>query len=461
MPRLSLHAMICVACFATVPLTASAAAQSPAAATSAVSMPAPLALSAIPKTPAGDALREWLAAFNSADSTAVASFLSRYGAEVPPDAMMGFRRRTGGFDLLSIERSEPRRIEFYVREKNGVTTAMGDLELPTSGPRRLVGPRLQALGPNAPVTSLKIDAAQRARAVASAAALLDSFYVFPDVAKRMGDTARAHLARGDYDTYDSGPAFAARLTDDFTAVAHDKHLNVRYVARGLPAPPPETGTPRTPTADEIARDRREAEESNCSFEKVERLDGNVGYLRFDGFDDVELCAPTVAAAMTFLSGTRAMIIDLRQNGGGSPKMVALIASYLFDKRTHLNDLWTRQTNATEEFWTSDSVAGRRFGGTKPVFVLTAARTFSGAEEFTNNLKVLKRATIVGETTGGGAHPVRGRRIDDHFLIGVPFARAINPVTHTNWEGVGVEPDVKVPAGDALKTALRLVGDPRP
>jgi C-terminal processing protease CtpA/Prc len=163
--------------------------------------------------------------------------------------------------------------------------------------------------------------------------------------------------------------------------------------------------------------------------------------------------------MTFLAGTRALIIDLRENGGGSPAMVALVTSYLFDRRTHLNDLWTRATNKTEEFWTRDSVAGRRFGGEKPVYVLTSSNTFSGGEEFTNNLKVLKRATIVGETTGGGAHPVRSRRIDDHFFIGVPFARAINPITRTNWEGVGVEPDTKVPAAAALETALKLLGPP--
>jgi retinol-binding protein 3 len=312
-----------------------------------------------------------------------------------------------------------------------------------------------------PVTSLQIDAAARAMVVARSAALLDSFYVFPDVAKRMGDSARAHLARGDYDRYDSGLAFARRLTDDFSAVAHDKHLNVRFIARGLPPQRPETATPVAPTADEIARDRREAEEINCEFQKVERLEGNVGYLKFDGFMDADLCAPTVAAAMTFLAGTRALIVDLRQNGGGQPKMVALVSSYLFDKPTHLNDLWTRSTDKTEEFWTRDTVAGRRFGGEKPVFVLTSARTFSGAEEFSNNLKTLKRATIIGETTGGGAHPVRGRRIDDHFMIGVPFARAINPITHTNWEGTGVEPDVKVPASEALAAALKLVGPARP
>jgi hypothetical protein len=419
-----------------------------------------MALTAIPATPAGEALRAWFDAFNSGDSTRIASFLRAYGSDKPVGNLLGFRRATGGFDLLSIQRSEPRHIEFFVRERGGPTTAVGELELPATGRGPIVGPTLQALGPNMPVGSVRIDAAERRRVVEGAAALLDSFYVFPDVAKRMGDTARARLARGAYDGYDSGLAFARHLTDDLIAVSHDKHLNVRFIARGLPPERPDGAAPPAPSPDDIARQRRAAEDGNCSFEKVERMEGNVGYLKFDAFEDSDLCAPTVAAAMTFLAGTRALIIDLRENGGGAPKMVALVSSYLFDRRTHLNDLWTRSTNTTAEFWTQDSVAGRRFGGEKPIFVLTSSRTFSGAEEFTYNLKTLKRATIVGETTGGGAHPVRGRRIDEHFMIGVPFARAVNPITHTNWEGVGVEPDTKVPAGKALETALKLLGDRR-
>src|SRR5581483_807463 len=114
----------------------------------------------------------------------------------------------------------------------------------------------------------------------------------------------------------------------------------------------------------------------------------------------------------------------------------------------LNDLYNRKENSTRQFWTLSYVPGPRLAK-QPVFVLTAKRTFSGAEEFTYNLKSLKRATIVGETTGGGAHPVNGQRIDEHFMVGVPFARAINPITKTNWEGTGVEPDVKVPASEAL------------
>jgi C-terminal processing protease CtpA/Prc len=209
-----------------------------------------------------------------------------------------------------------------------------------------------------------------------------------------------------------------------------------------------------PSADEVAQFRKELEHMNCGFDKVEILSGNLGYVKFNMFGDPEICGPTATAAMNFLANTDAVIFDLRENGGGDPKMVAFVCSYLFAKRTHLNDLWTRKTNHTEEFWTSPDVPGKKLDG-KPAFVLTSGRTFSGAEEFTYNLKNLKRATIIGETTGGGAHPVSGHRIDDHFMIGVPFARAINPITKTNWEGTGVEPDVKVPAPDALSTAQKL------
>ncbi len=159
-----------------------------------------------------------------------------------------------------------------------------------------------------------------------------------------------------------------------------------------------------------------------------------------------------ATTMNFLANTDALIIDLRRNGGGQPEMVALLSSYLFNQRTHLNDIYSRFDNRTQEYWTSETVAGKRYGESKPVYVLTSKRTFSAGEEFTYNLKNLKRATIIGETTGGGAHPVRPHRLTDHFMIGVPFARAINPITKTNWEGVGVTPDIETTAEQALKVA---------
>ena len=239
------------------------------------------------------------------------------------------------------------------------------------------------------------------------------------------------------------------LTDHFQEVSHDKHLRVDFSPAKMPERPA-----GPPDAEAVARHRKQMERMNCGFDKVEILPGNVGYLKFDMFADPDICGPTAVSAMNFLGNVDAIIFDLRENGGGDPKMIALVSTYLFSKPTHLNDLWERKTDSTQQYWTLPYVPGKRLDD-KPAFVLTSKDTFSGAEEFSYNLKNLKRATIIGETTGGGAHPVSGHRIDDHFMIGVPFARAINPISKTNWEGTGVEPDVKVAAADALTTAQKL------
>src|SRR5438552_1395351 len=281
---------------------------------------------------------------------------------------------------------------------------------------------------------------------------LDDTYVFPETAKKMAEAVRAHQQKGDYDAISDGDDFAKRLTDDFQAISHDKHLSVMFSPAALP-----DFDNQKPDPNRESEERKQMERVNCGFKKAEILEGNIGYLKFDFFAGPGICGPTVVAAMNFLANVDAIIFDLRENGGGDPKMIAFISSYLFAERTHLNDLWTRKGDVTDQYWTDPYVPGKRLDG-KPAFVLTSKNTFSGGEEFTNNLKVLKRATIVGETTGGGAHPVRGHRITEHFGIGVPFARAINPVTHTNWEGTGVEPDVKVAAADALSTAEKLAGE---
>jgi hypothetical protein len=317
-----------------------------------------------------------------------------------------------------------------------------------SDPPRVTSSAVNGIFAGAAVIGFDIDAATRARVIDGAIAKLDEFYVFPEVAKKMGMTVRARAKHGEYDSVTDGNAFAKLLTSNFQDVSHDKHLFVSFSPTQLPE------DSSSPSPDAMARYREAMRDTNCAFEKVEHFSGNVGYVKFNGFADPEVCGPTAIAAMNFLADVDALIFDLRQNGGGDPKMIALLSSYLFATPTHLNDLWTRKGDETQQFWTLPYVPGKRLPSI-PVYVLTSHRTFSGAEEFSNNLKVLKRATIVGEVTGGGAHPVAGHRIDDRFTIGVPFARAINPVTKTNWEGVGVEPDVKVPAADALTTAQTL------
>jgi retinol-binding protein 3 len=294
-----------------------------------------------------------------------------------------------------------------------------------------------------------IDEATRAQVIEGALAALQRAYVFPEVATRMAEGVRTRQLAGGYRSLSSASEFAKALTGHLQEVSHDKHLRVRYSAEPLP------GTMREPAPEQVARRTELMRSMNFGFAKAEVLPGNIGYLDMRVFAAGPEAEAAADAAMSRLADTDALIVDLRRNGGGSPAMVARVSSYLFERPTHLNSLYWREGGRTEEFWTTSEVAGKRFGERKPVFVLTSKRTFSGAEEFAYNLKALKRATLVGETTAGGAHPGGPQRIDDHFSIWVPAGRAINPVTKTNWEGTGVVPDVAVPADQALERALEL------
>jgi retinol-binding protein 3 len=409
---------------------------------------------AIPDTPAGHTLKAWFEAFDSGDRALMDAYLHKYDPGKPLDREMQFRGMTGGFDLLQIVKSEPLRIEFLVKGRSDGITAFGKLEVKDGDPAQVASFALRATPPGAKLSDLtfKIDATTRTRVIDGAIAQLNEFYVFPETAKKMGDAVRARQKKGEYDSITDGDAFSKMLTENFQEVSHDKHLHVNF----SPAPMPERPD-GPPDAEARARYRKDMERMNCGFDKVEILSGNVGYLKFNFFADPEVCGPTAVAAMNFLANVDAIIFDLRENGGGDPKMIAFISTYLFSEPTHLNDLWERKGDSTHQYWTLPYVPGKRLDA-KPAYVLTSKETFSGAEEFSYNLKNLKRATIVGETTGGGAHPVSGHRIDDHFMIGVPFARAINPISKTNWEGTGVEPDVKVAAADALATAQKLAAE---
>jgi Peptidase family S41/N-terminal domain of Peptidase_S41 in eukaryotic IRBP len=407
---------------------------------------------AIPDTPAGHTLQAWLDSFNSGDPARIQAYLTKYEPAKTLDAIVTFRNQTGGFELLGIDKSDRLHIEYRVKEKASPTVALGKMEVKDADPAEVVTVSLRAipLGMTAADMNIKIDAATRTRVIDGAIANLNEFYVFPETAKKMEEALRARQKKGEYDAVNDGEAFATLLTNHLQDVSHDKHLRVNFVPV---VPKGEQG----PNPDAEARMRTQLERNNCFFEKAERLPSNIGLLKFNAFVNPEACSATATAAMNFLGNVDAIIFDLRDNGGGDPKMIAYISTYLFAEPTHLNDLYLRKENKTTEYWTLPNVPGKRLAG-KPVFVLTSKRTFSGAEEFSYNLKNLKRATIIGETTGGGAHPVSGHRIDDHFMIGVPFARAVNPISKTNWEGTGVEPDVKVPAGEALDVAKKMAAE---
>jgi C-terminal processing protease CtpA/Prc len=159
--------------------------------------------------------------------------------------------------------------------------------------------------------------------------------------------------------------------------------------------------------------------------------------------------------MTFLRRTDALIIDLRDNGEGDPGMVSMAVSYLVAPGTQINTFHRRDNPVDEQMWTTPYVPGGRWSTDKPVYVLTSKDTASGAEEFAYDLQQLKRGTVVGEITWGGANPGDFFPVDQHFAIFVPTGAAVNPISKTNWEGVGVKPDVSVDRAAALETARRM------
>jgi C-terminal processing protease CtpA/Prc len=309
---------------------------------------------------------------------------------------------------------------------------------------------IHAQQPQAP-PDRTIDAATRASVIDILLKELNDGYVFPEAAKKMEADIRSRVTAKEYDSLTSAQEFAKKLTTDLQSVSKDKHLRVRYSHTPIPM----RKDRGEPTEDERQQAQWMHKRTNYGFERVERLNGNIGYIDLRSFSDHEAGAETVAAAMAFLKNTEALIFDLRQNGGGNPTMIALISSYLFgDRPVHLNDMYWRKSGKMDEFWTNPQLAKIKFTN-KDIYVLTSNYTFSGAEEFSYNLKNLKRATIIGETTGGGAHPGGVVRLHDHFGVFIPVGRAINPISKTNWEGTGVEPDIKIPKEQALKTAYLM------
>lgn len=298
--------------------------------------------------------------------------------------------------------------------------------------------------------SLLLDAALRHELIEGLLAKLRDYYVFPEKAAEMAGVIRERQGRGDYDDIKDGTVFRDRLTEHLRGVCDDKHLRLVY----YPDPqPPRDNLYTDPEA--LAAYWADAVLDNYGYSKAERLKGNVGYLLINALDEAEVTAPTITAAFQFVAHTADLIIDLRQNSGGAPTGVAFVCSYLFPPEpVHLNDIYCRDGNRTQQFWTLPFVPGLRYLD-KPVYLLTSGRTFSAGEELAYNLQVLRRATVVGEVTIGGANPVDFFQLHPHLAVRVPSCRAVNPRTGTNWEGVGVQPDILVNQERALEVAYRV------
>jgi len=276
---------------------------------------------------------------------------------------------------------------------------------------------------------------------------LNEIYIFPEVAKKSEKQFRQLQKDGAYSKVNDAFVLADTLTNQLRRILNDKHLKVWYDVPIIAG--------NTDTLDQynkrIAKERLKVRR-NWGFPKMDILEGNIGYLKITAFHPMDKAAKVAAAAMTYLENTDALILDLNLNHGGDPATVQFLASYFFDSTpVHLNDMYYREGNQTEEYWTLAEVPGKRYLN-KPVYILASKGTFSAGEEFTYDMQSLKRATILGENTGGGANPGGTVELKQGFTVFIPNGRAVNPITKTNWEGTGVTPNIKINPEQSLKAA---------
>ncbi|MFY9650532.1 S41 family peptidase [Trebonia sp.] len=289
--------------------------------------------------------------------------------------------------------------------------------------------------------------------VTKALALVRANYVFPELAEQAATAIEARLAAGEYDQLDE-ITLTELVTRHLQEATGDRHLAVMLgdVPPPNPRPGPRPWEPKDYEARQLAR-RQRFRWDNFGIRRVERLDGNVGYLDLRRMPDPANAGPAIAAAMELVAGTYALIIDMRRNGGGSPEGVVFWCSHLVDEQpTHFTDIVYADTGETRQFWSLPYVPGSRYLD-RPVYVLTSRRTFSAGEDLCYALQVLGRAELIGETTGGGAHPTRVYPVSTAVCIGIPFARSVNPVTGADWPpATGVVPDIAVPEAEACDLA---------
>jgi len=306
-----------------------------------------------------------------------------------------------------------------------------------------------AAAPESPLTPQ-----QRAQAIEDIAAAFERMYVFPEVGNTVARDLRARRDRGEYDRVSASRALATRLSRDIEAICHDSHTEVAYFKEDQLA--------EQPAADPALAEQRaqarlaRARADNFGFAAPRRLDGNIALIRFDSFYPAADASPFVHQLMSEAASADALVFDLRENGGGSPQLIAVLASYLYDDTpVHLYDQYDRRLGTQHAAWTDPGVPGQRFGSSKPVYILTSAQTFSAAENLAYTLQKLGRARVVGERTRGGAHGGFGRPVTSHLVPMIATRRVIHAVTKSDWDRVGVIPDVRATAADALAAAVAL------
>ncbi len=280
---------------------------------------------------------------------------------------------------------------------------------------------------------------------------LRTYYVFPDMAKKICTALQQHLYDGEYDDIADGKFLAYALTTHMQEICQDEHLWVEWHKEALP----DDDEALRFNKEWVEQQQLQAQKNNYGFQKVERMAGNVGYVDIRYLHRPEWGGDIAVSAMNLLSNTDVLIFDLRNCPGGYPGMVDLINSYLLGgEPTHLNSIYWRDDDATKQYWTLPYVPGKKLDD-KALFILISKQTFSGGEGFAYDMQARKRAIIIGEKTDGGAHPGASYRLHSHFEVFLPIGCPTHPITGSNWEGVGVTPDVLTEADQALMVAYKM------
>ena len=301
---------------------------------------------------------------------------------------------------------------------------------------------------------IRIDEKLRDETVTQIAQMLVEKYVLPDIGDEYAGYIMKKLAEGEFNTITNPYEFAEKLTSDIKQVKDDKHLKIKYDPQAVK----DMRNSEKISDEERERNRerwlRNERKKNFGFQEIKILAGNIGYLKLNQFASHH-ASETAVAALNFLANTDAIIIDIRNNGGGSSDMIQMIGSYFLEDQIQFSSIYNRAANKLHQIRSLPYVPGKRLLDTD-LYILISKNTFSAAEAFAYDMKHLKRATIIGEKSPGGAHITNSFVVNDYFIIYLPFAKAISPITNSNWEGEGVDPDIEVTEEEALHTAQRII-----
>ncbi len=289
------------------------------------------------------------------------------------------------------------------------------------------------------------DGAYKKSVLQKIASLIESKYVLAEKAGSYAAEFKKLARAGTYAPLVDAREFADRITADLQAITADKHVSLRKIEAS------DIGEKAAGALHHPVRLHRLRMKENTGFHKLEWINGHIGYLDIRRFYAIEVAREMIAAALKFLEDADAIIIDVRENGGGSGTH---LSSYFLPYPTQLTGWYYREQDQTEEYWTTDELQGKPLTDV-PLFLLIGKNTFSAAEIFAYDLQARKRAVLIGEPTKGGAHSIDLFKIDDQFEICISTSRAVNPVTGGNWEGAGVIPDVRVAPEQALDTAIAM------